>query len=236
MMIRAVVFDAVGTVMYPSPPVAEIYRMALARHCDVQLTPDEIDHVFRQALNHRNNDPSLRTDENTEREFWRQLIHGLCGDHLAFEGCFADLHAQFGEPSNWACFEDVAACLSSLQAQGLTIAIASNFDLRLHSVLNGLEPLAGVKQRFVSSEIGFRKPAEKFFQVVCRRLQLEPGQVLFVGDDLQNDVFGAIHAGCRSAWIVRQPNRPEEVPAETTWLPDLLQTSELVRSLWESST
>ncbi len=234
-MIRAVVFDAVGTVMNPSPPVADVYKAALAQHCQIHQSGKEIGNVVRQALNQRSEEPSLQTDEGAEREFWWQLIQGLCGEHPQFEACFDDLHAQFGEPSNWACFDDVADCIQSLRAHGQTIAIASNFDSRLHSVLNGLIPLADVDQRFVSSQIGFRKPAKEFFEAVCNQLSVQPDQVLFVGDDLRNDVIGASRAGCHSAWICRQPNVPNGVPADSTWISSLRQVTEVVQSLKEGA-
>lgn len=232
-MIRAVVFDAVGTVMYPSPPVARVYRAALTRHCERHLSEEEISGVFRRALDERGVQQSLRTDEEGERDFWRQLIHGLCNGHPAFEACFDHLYAHFGESSNWACFDDVADCMTSLSEQNLTIAIASNFDLRLHSVLDGLGPLSGIEHRFVSSQIGFRKPGEQFFNAVCSELLLEPQQVLFVGDDLRNDVFGANQAGCHSAWICRQADRPDSAQANTTRISSLMQVGEVVLSLKE---
>ena len=230
-MIRAVVFDAVWTVMYPSPGVAEVYQSAVARHCNLQLPTDHIRDVVDLAIRKRSTDDGLRTDESTEYRFWNQLVQSLCGDHPGRQACFEDLYHCFQRPENWRCFHDVADSIDGLQRAGVTTAIASNFDQRLHRVLDGLAPISAVPYRFISSEIGWRKPAQSFFRHVCRHLNEDPGNVLFVGDDLKNDVLGARRAGCQSAWIRRGGDCKISQPApvdtilltELTHLPALLK-------------
>tara|TARA_R110000744_G_scaffold171847_1_gene290350 strand:+ start:73 stop:798 length:726 start_codon:yes stop_codon:yes gene_type:complete len=45
------------------------------------------------------------------------------------------------------------------------------------------------------------KPDSDMFNKTCVALQIAPGQLLHVGDCGKNDVFGAINAGCQSAWV-----------------------------------
>ena len=45
------------------------------------------------------------------------------------------------------------------------------------------------------------KPDSAMFNKACAALQITPRQLLHVGDCGKNDVFGAINAGCQSAWI-----------------------------------
>ncbi len=229
MSMRAVVFDAVGTVMYPFPSVAELYQASIADHCGLQLPTDEIRQTINSALQQRSQEDSLRTDESTEFRFWNALIFQLCAGHPGQQACFDDLYDRFQQSHHWRCFSDVAECLRQLQDSGVTTAIASNFDHRLHSVLDGLPPLSGIPHRFVSSEIGWRKPAQEFFVHVCDQLGAATEEVLFVGDDRRNDVAGAQSAGCRIAWIPRRDG------AETTGLngvrvlSSLTEVPELVR-------
>lgn len=223
MNIRFVVFDAVGTVMYPTPGVADTYQAAMVRHCGLELPADQIRDAVNSALRQRSEEDSLRTDEAAEYQFWHQLIDQLCAGHSGQQACFEDLYSRFQQPDSWKCFDDVAACLAELRAAELGIAIASNFDQRLHRVLDGLPPLSEIDHRFVSSEIGWRKPAEPFFDHVCERLNASPDEVLFVGDDLQNDVFGARRAGCATAWIRRNLADKEPVPDGTLALSALTE-------------
>jgi FMN phosphatase YigB (HAD superfamily) len=56
----------------------------------------------------------------------------------------------------------------------------------------------------ISSEVGWRKPAPEFFDVVCRRTNCRPEEILFVGDDLINDIHGAVQSGMPATWIDRR--------------------------------
>lgn len=201
--VDAVVFDAVGTVMFPTPSVADAYRRAVTLHCGVQLSAETVTRVVREGLQQRSREIDLRTNEAAEHEFWAGLIRQLCPGGDGFAACFDDLFSHFAQPANWQCFPEVATVLPTLQRAGLTTAIASNFDRRLHTVCDGLPGLANVEARIISSEIGWRKPAREFFSVVTAQLGLPPERILFVGDDPSNDVNGALAAGMQAAWICR---------------------------------
>ncbi|MBA6390035.1 HAD-IA family hydrolase [Colwellia sp. BRX10-3] len=45
------------------------------------------------------------------------------------------------------------------------------------------------------------KPDRDMFDKACMALQLRSSQLLHVGDCGKNDVFGAINAGCQTAWL-----------------------------------
>ena len=80
-MIRCVLFDAVGTLIYPDPPVAEVYHAA-AREFGSRLTVHDLGPRFRTALQSEQTgnpaDPAALnrppTSEALERERW-QLYH-----------------------------------------------------------------------------------------------------------------------------------------------------------------
>lgn len=206
--VQAVVFDAVGTVMYPAPSVADAYRDAIERHFGVRINLQHIRDTTRTALQQRSATPDLKTDEAAERDFWAQLVHQLCpvNDPAKATACFEDLFDHFARPSSWECFPEVRSVVPQLQAAELGLAIASNFDRRLNTVCDGLPPLKEISHRFISSVVGCRKPAPEFFSAVCSGLQVQPQNVLFVGDDLINDVQGALQAGMQAAWVARQAN------------------------------
>jgi putative hydrolase of the HAD superfamily len=132
------------------------------------------------------------------------MIAELVADPTRQEDCFDTLYQHFAEPQNWRCYDDVAESLRKLHAKKLQLVIASNFDQRLHSVCAGLEDLRPVTDRIISSEVGWRKPAREFFNIVCERTDCRPHEILFVGDDPLNDIQGARLAGMPAAWIDRR--------------------------------
>jgi putative hydrolase of the HAD superfamily len=221
--VTAVVFDAVGTLMYPQPSVAEAYRCAILRHCGVSVDSDRVSAVIRESLTARSTGDDLSTSEEAEHEFWAQLIRDLCPNSDGFQACFDDLFAHFARPESWGCFSDVGELFGRLKSAGLKVAIASNFDLRLNSVCDGLPQLADVDCRIISSVVGWRKPAVQFFQAAMQEMGVSAEQTLMVGDDLINDVQGATAAGMRAAWIRRGVTVSDD--AETSQ--DVLQLSTL---------
>ena len=172
---RWVVFDAVGTLITPDPPVAEAYFQA-GRAQGSRQTRDAVAARFREAFGGplRATPPAgvHSTDEATERAFWRAVVAAVFDDltGAAAERCFDALFDHFARPTAWRVYADVAPTLAALAALGLPVAVASNFDARLHGVFAGHRELEGIGRRFVSSELGWRKPDGRFFTAVCDRL------------------------------------------------------------------
>jgi putative hydrolase of the HAD superfamily len=76
---------------------------------------------------------------------------------------------------------------------------------------------------FVSSEIGYAKPAREIFDLVLRAVQGTPRSALMVGDSLERDINGAINAGLKAIWI----NRSRQNQAEASQIPVIADLNEL---------
>jgi HAD superfamily hydrolase (TIGR01509 family) len=63
--------------------------------------------------------------------------------------------------------------------------------------------------KVISEEVGFEKPDQRIFQIALDKLEVEPYEVVMVGNMLYEDIFGAYNAGIRSIWINR--NEPQRV-------------------------
>jgi len=67
----------------------------------------------------------------------------------------------------------------------------------------------------VSEEVGVHKPNPLIFNTLLKRISLNAGNVIMIGDSLQNDVQGAINAGMQSVWF-----NPDSVGNTTGIQPD----------------
>ena len=76
--------------------------------------------------------------------------------------------------------------------------MASNFDVRLRGVAAGLPELTPVRTIVISSEVGFRKPAEAFFTEIGRAAKMDLSRIIYIGDDFANDYAGARAAGMKA--------------------------------------
>ena len=77
----------------------------------------------------------------------------------------------------------------------------------------------------VSRLFGADKPDPRIYHEAVRRLKLsfegiddiQPSEILFVGDNPYTDITGAIGVGMKTAWIRVTERYPEDAPALRTW-------------------
>jgi putative hydrolase of the HAD superfamily len=201
--VRAVFFDAVGTLVHPDPPAAAVYA-TVARALHSRLCEAEIATRFRTAFAReeaRDRANGWRTSEERERQRWRCIVAKVLDDVVDDECCFRELFTHFGRPEAWRCDPQVAGVLAELGRRGYALGVASNYDARLHAVLAGFPELRPLRHVVISSEVGWRKPAPEFFRALRARVGLAPAEVLYVGDDRANDYEGALAAGLRAALV-----------------------------------
>lgn len=208
---RAIVLDAVGTLLYADPSVADVYHLAGWQHGS-QLRRDEVGRRMRAALAASEAGEGIvreATSETRERERWRRIVRSVFDDVPDADGpLFRTLWQHFAEPQSWRLFDDVAPALGELAERGFRLAIASNFDRRLRAIVAADSALRRCEHCFISSEIGFPKPDGRFFGQAAALLDLPPNQILLVGDDWTNDILGGRAAGWQVVWLNRSPLSP----------------------------
>jgi len=216
--VRAVFFDAVGTLLFPGRPVARTYADAARRH-RAHLNEESVRNAFKAAFARQEEIDRLagwQTDEARERTRWQAIV----GEVLPVP-CFSELWSWYSTPQAWRVNPDAAGVIARLTARGLRVGVASNFDSRLDGLLSAFPELAPLRDRCViSSRVGWRKPAPQFFAELARVADHPPGSVVHIGDDLHNDVEGASAAGLRA--ILFDPND------ETATVPRIRQLRDLL--------
>ncbi len=201
----AVVFDAVGTLIEPHPPVATAYQRA-ARRCGSTLPRREIQRRFAEALRRQERRDAQRhgrTSPRRERARWRSIVRESIPDARDHDALFAALWEHFARPEHWRLAADAVVCLDALRRRGARVAIASNFDARLHAIVRGLPELEGRVEVFVSSELGVVKPQVEFFHRVAAALQLPAASLCMVGDRADHDYWPPRQAGWHSVLLQR---------------------------------
>ncbi len=212
--IRAVLFDAVGTLIAPSPPVAEVYRTHGAGH-GAYVDEATILARFRLALRAGSADDG-QTDEAHEQARWRGIVRHVFDELNDVEPLFQELWEHFAKPQSWRFAPHAKPLLTQVAATGCAFGVASNFDARLHHVLTGPDGLLPGVDVFVSSELGWQKPHAGFFRAIERRLGLRPAEIVLVGDDWENDMLGAESAGWKAIWLTvsaRQSADSSRIPS-----------------------
>lgn len=190
--VRAVVFDAVGTVIEADPPVIPVYQAAGARHGS-GLSTGDISTRLPLAIKERFR--GEQSSEELERERWSRVVADTFHDVSDTSALFDELWQHFAEAHHWRVTDGVALLWQQLEAHGYAIAIASNFDSRLLHIAQHLPPLNRTSSIFVSSQLGYSKPHTSFFRAVEDSVCLAPHELLMIGDSRVNDYDGAREAG-----------------------------------------
>ncbi len=201
MPLRAVSFDAGGTLFHTARPVGELYGLVAARH-GIALAAEDVSTRFHAALVKA---PPLAFPDvpapeirARERAWWRNLVASVVAGTLPvsrFDAYFDDLFEFFATPAAWRVDSDAPALLHQLRRQGLAVLVVSNFDSRLRRILQalGLAPL--IDSVTISSEAGAAKPDPRIFTVALRSAGLSPTEVIHVGDTARDDLVAGRAAG-----------------------------------------
>ena len=182
-----------------------------ARRRGVDLSPDLVRARFwaaYQAEEVADLAAGWATSEAREEARWRRIVADTLPE--VGDGLFAELFGHFARPDAWRVDPDAAALFAELAGRGIVLGMGSNYDARLMSVLAGhreLDPLAG--RVVVSAAVGWRKPARTFFAEVERAAGVPAADILFVGDDLDNDYHGATAAGLRAVLLDPNARHPD---------------------------
>jgi putative hydrolase of the HAD superfamily len=201
--IRAVSFDAGGTLLKPRGSVGQVYAEVAAEHGFPELSPALLTRRFRAAWR-------ARSDFNHSRAEWAEIVdatfHGLTPVPPS-QTFFGALYRRFAEAEAWHIYPDVAPALRALAQRGLKLAVISNWDQRLRPLLRRLGLLNAFDAAVVSCESGFVKSCPAIFELAARQLGLPPGEILHVGDERECDFRAAGQAGFQAVHLVRDARR-----------------------------
>ncbi|GAA5179560.1 hypothetical protein GCM10023322_09900 [Rugosimonospora acidiphila] len=114
--------------------------------------------------------------------------------------------ATAGQPESFTeenLYPDARPCLVALREQGLLVGLSGNQTARAETILRALDLPVDVIG--TSDGWGVEKPTAAFFDRIVVEAGCPAGQVLYVGDRLDNDVRPAQAAGMATGLVRRGP-------------------------------
>jgi putative hydrolase of the HAD superfamily len=199
-MIRAILFDAAGTLFFLTKTVGHHYAY-VGREVGLDLDAQELDHAFHTAWKQMPQRPAIDGPrENDDKDWWRELV-GRVFDQVApglnefdRDNFFEVAYEHFAEPGVWQLYPEVPEALHKLRLR-FQLAVISNFDGRLRFILQHLGIAKYFTNVFISSELGADKPDPEIYRRALKLIHLRPDEVLHVGDDAERDWKAAKAAG-----------------------------------------
>ena len=98
------------------------------------------------------------------------------------------------------CFRDVPETFKKFKEAGLKIALLSDFPPEQKGDVWGVKPYCDVV--LGTEQLGALKPSPYSFIKMAEQLNVEPAQVLYVGNSRSKDVVGSKRAGMKSAYLL----------------------------------
>jgi putative hydrolase of the HAD superfamily len=218
--VKVIFFDAVGTLIETRGCVGELYIRA-AREFDLEAEPRIMQLNFERSFRRQ---PPLAFPVGTpesalielEKGWWRNLVRAIfadLGSFPRFEEFFDEIFERFRGRESWSVYDDVTPTLAELKRRGLKLGVISNFDSRLYDVLRACRLDHFFDSVHISTRVGAAKPDVAIFQAALKHYAVEARQAWHVGDNLREDVEGAMAAGVNAALLDRDNRFTENAPA-----------------------
>ena len=210
-MIKAIFFDAGGTLIYLPKSVGYHYAF-VADRIGLRLDASALDRAFARCWKQMPARPAIDGPrEDDDKGWWRRLVNAVLDevvpdlDELDRDAFLEGAYGHFAEAGVWDLYPEVSEVLAALHGR-FDLAVLSNFDARLRMVLEHL----GVSKFFshvcLSSELGADKPDPEIFRRALRLSGTQPNETLHVGDDPERDWEGAAQAGLSVFRLARPRN------------------------------
>lgn len=132
-------------------------------------------------------------------------------------------------------YPDALPCMATLREAGYRLAVVANQPWQRADELRAI----GVEADIIamSEELGVAKPDPAFFARCLQLMAVDPAQVVYVGDRVDNDVLPAAEAGMRAVWIRRGPwgviQRLPEHARPALVVDSLGELAERIAEAWE---
>jgi putative hydrolase of the HAD superfamily len=201
---RAVLLDALGTLLRLEPPAPRL-RAALQARAGVDVGGEaavaaiRAEIAFYRAHLHEGGDAAGLADlRRRAADAMRPALPpgaaGLPSDMLV---------PALLDALEFTPFCAVPPALAALRARGFALVVVSNWDVSLHERLAETGLRALVDGAVASAELGVAKPDPAIFHHALALVGAEPEGSWHVGDTPDVDVAGALAAGLRPVLVAR---------------------------------
>jgi putative hydrolase of the HAD superfamily len=210
-MLKAIFFDAAGTLIYLPKGVGYHYA-AVAKSLGLELDERALGAAFVSIWKQMPARPATgQPREDDDKGWWRDLVNRVLDQvapamrELDRDNFFEIAYEHFAEPGVWELYPEVLEVLDALHRR-FELSVISNFDGRLRVILEHLGLTKYFRRIFLSSELGADKPDPMIFQLAMKASGFSPNEILHVGDDPERDWSAAANAGLRVFELDRKKN------------------------------
>lgn len=156
--------------------------------------------VFEAAYEARGQDHIERTSRSLMEEVLLKLeLQDLPREELEW---VLDQMYKVSE-EHWHPMPALKTVLGTIQSRGYRLGLITNAsdERNVRRLLEQADIGHYFDPIIISAEMGYRKPNHQLFDRVEREWELDPTQLVMVGDQLEADILGAGRAGWHTIWL-----------------------------------
>jgi putative hydrolase of the HAD superfamily len=226
--VRGILLDAGNTLVFVDRDrMLDLYRRHGVESDEARFLEAEFE--ARRVLTRRieESDNPSGTEPHVWREYFVTLFRGSGVPDDRLEAVGSAVVSVHREDHLWTWVEPgTDRAMERLRAAGYRLGVISNADGRIEALLRA----RGLRDHFEfvldSDVVGVEKPDPRIFRAGVARLELDPGECLYVGDLYPVDVVGARGAGLQAVLLDpmdRLGHYPVDRIASVVDLPEYLE-------------
>lgn len=220
---HTVIFDVGGTLVgfEDDAPFAEFLTSVGVPHRFVSAADLRLSMIHTLSLR-RHEAVGLGLDDDSINHWWLTIFNDLFPHSPPVARRMWELFKRNYFDS---LFSDSLPILNRLAARGVPLGIVSNYGTHLLDLLPKLNILHYFNFVVVSAIVGVAKPHPRIFEIAIEEAGVPPGQILYVGDNVTDDIEAANRVGIEAVLINRPGREPSTAPL---MINDLLEIEALV--------
>jgi len=214
--IKAISFDVGATLLTPKENEGTTF-MLLAQEMGIAVDPAEVIEkiplmygLYEQLYEQ---DDSFWGDAVRAQAIWIEMYEymaSLLGIPQQYRRELALIvYRYYFSPGAWKLYDDVLPTLNCLRERGIRMALLSNWDSTLVSIIEGLSMAEYFDAIIASADVHLHKPMPEIFQLALSRLGVGSHEAMHVGDHLFADAKGAARVGILPLLLDRNDRHPD---------------------------
>jgi putative hydrolase of the HAD superfamily len=223
-ILRAVIFDLGGTLMYerdathPVNSHGDEMLTQYLREQGLELNLSTFPMEFRKRLDKYFKQREQDLFETTYSFVLRDILTAKGYDDVSDDLIRNALDRLFAvTQENWVLEKDALATLKKLEADGYRMGLISNAgdDKDVQQLVKKFRISRYFDFVLTSAACSYRKPHPRIFELALSNWYFLPSEAVMVGDNLTADIKGAKAAGLFGVWLTRRATSQSAEQAET---------------------